>query len=181
MTNLPIPTALAAGLMFSLLVVPAQAERIPLAAHRAIYELALDPSKNTTRVDMARAGVGIRRRPRGRRGRTGARPGPRPDRNRPGGGGASARADRGGHDHRSAHVDRPERALHDFGRSLHGIVIGDIERQHDRLAAEGLDLAFCVVETFTSARATPYSGPCHASSRTVPTGAVRSAVPAVWK
>ena len=57
MTNLPIPAALASGLMFSLLVVPAEAERIPLAAHRAIYELALDPSKNSTRVDMARGRI----------------------------------------------------------------------------------------------------------------------------
>jgi EipB-like len=58
MTNLKLPpAAIAAGLLFSALAAPAQAERIPLAAHRAIYELGLDPSKNTTRVDMARGRI----------------------------------------------------------------------------------------------------------------------------
>ena len=46
MTNLKLtPALIAAGLLFSSLAVPAQAERIPLAAHRAIYELALDPQQ----------------------------------------------------------------------------------------------------------------------------------------
>jgi hypothetical protein len=40
-----------------LVVAPAQAERIPLAAHRAIYELALDPGKSSTRVDTARGRI----------------------------------------------------------------------------------------------------------------------------
>jgi len=35
----------------------AQAERIPLASHRAIYELALDPVKSGTRVDTARGRI----------------------------------------------------------------------------------------------------------------------------
>jgi hypothetical protein len=35
----------------------AHAERIPLAAHRAIYELALDPAKTGTRVDTARGRI----------------------------------------------------------------------------------------------------------------------------
>jgi hypothetical protein len=50
------PVLIAAGLLFSPLA-PAQAERIPLAAHRAIYELALDPAKNSTRVDTARGKI----------------------------------------------------------------------------------------------------------------------------
>jgi hypothetical protein len=33
------------------------AQAIPLAAHRAIYELSLDPEKNTTRVDSARGRI----------------------------------------------------------------------------------------------------------------------------
>jgi len=52
----PIPAAIAAGFML-LLALPAQAERIPLAAHRAIYELALDPGKSSTRVDTARGRI----------------------------------------------------------------------------------------------------------------------------
>jgi EipB-like len=36
---------------------PAKAERIPLAAHRAIYELALDPAKSSSRVDTARGRI----------------------------------------------------------------------------------------------------------------------------
>ncbi|HLL27313.1 MAG TPA: cell envelope integrity EipB family protein [Xanthobacteraceae bacterium] len=51
-----MPAALAAGLL-SLPVMPAHAERIPLAAHRAIYELALDPTKASTRVDTARGRI----------------------------------------------------------------------------------------------------------------------------
>ena len=50
-------SAVAAGLLASSTAVPAKAERIPLAAHRAIYELALDPSKNSTRVDTARGRI----------------------------------------------------------------------------------------------------------------------------
>src|SRR6185312_5935277 len=47
------PLLLAAG--FS---APAEAApQIPLAAHRAIYELSLDPEKNTTRVDSARGRI----------------------------------------------------------------------------------------------------------------------------
>jgi hypothetical protein len=58
MTKLKLmPAAIAAGLPFFLLAVPARAERIPLAAHRAIYELALDPSKASTRVDTARGRI----------------------------------------------------------------------------------------------------------------------------
>jgi hypothetical protein len=58
MTKLKLtPALIAAGLLFSSLAVPAQAERIPLAAHRAIYELALDPAKNSTRVDTARGKI----------------------------------------------------------------------------------------------------------------------------
>jgi hypothetical protein len=57
MTKLKLtPVLIAAGLLFSPLA-PAQAERIPLAAHRAIYELALDPTKNSTRVDTARGKI----------------------------------------------------------------------------------------------------------------------------
>jgi len=36
---------------------PTRAERIPLAAHRAVYELTLDPGKIGTRVDMARGRI----------------------------------------------------------------------------------------------------------------------------
>ena len=53
----PISAALAAGLLSLPLTVPAQAERIPLAAHRAIYELALDPGKSSTRIDTARGRI----------------------------------------------------------------------------------------------------------------------------
>lgn len=50
---LAAPILLAAG--FS---APAgAAPQIPLAAHRAIYELSLDPEKNTTRVDSARGRI----------------------------------------------------------------------------------------------------------------------------
>jgi hypothetical protein len=51
-----LPAAIAAGLSISL-AAAAQAERIPLAAHRAIYELALDPAKASTRVDTARGRI----------------------------------------------------------------------------------------------------------------------------
>jgi hypothetical protein len=58
MTKLKLmPAAIAAGLLLSLPAAPARAERIPLAAHRAIYELALDPSKSSTRVDTARGRI----------------------------------------------------------------------------------------------------------------------------
>ena len=58
MTTLKLaPATLAAGLLISLLAAPARAERIPLAAHRAIYELALDPGKASTRVDTARGQI----------------------------------------------------------------------------------------------------------------------------
>jgi hypothetical protein len=46
---------LAAGFMTAGEAKAAQA--IPLAAHRAIYELSLDPEKNTTRVDSARGRI----------------------------------------------------------------------------------------------------------------------------
>jgi EipB-like len=49
-----LPAAIAGLLVFA---APAAAERIPLAAHRAIYELALDPGKTTTRVDTARGRI----------------------------------------------------------------------------------------------------------------------------
>jgi hypothetical protein len=58
MTKLkPMPAVIVAGLLFFLFAAPARAERIPLAAHRAIYELALDPSKSSTRVDTARGRI----------------------------------------------------------------------------------------------------------------------------
>jgi EipB-like len=58
MTKLKLtPALMAAGLLYFSLAIPAKAERIPLAAHRAIYELALDPSKNSTRVDTARGKI----------------------------------------------------------------------------------------------------------------------------
>jgi len=49
--------AVAAALLSLPLAVSARAERIPLAAHRAIYELALDPGKASTRVDTARGRI----------------------------------------------------------------------------------------------------------------------------
>ena len=52
-----ISSGLVAGLWLSAGGLSAQAERIPLAAHRAIYELALDPNKTTTRVDTARGRI----------------------------------------------------------------------------------------------------------------------------
>ncbi len=58
MTKLKLmAVAIAAGSLFSALAAPAQAERIPLAAHRAIYELGLDPGKTSTRVDTARGRI----------------------------------------------------------------------------------------------------------------------------
>lgn len=47
------------AILASVLELPqsAQAQRMPLAAHRAIYELALDPEKNDTRVDNARGRI----------------------------------------------------------------------------------------------------------------------------
>jgi EipB-like len=55
MPSLRLLPAAIAGLL--VLAAPAAAERIPLAAHRAIYELALDPGKTTTRVDTARGRI----------------------------------------------------------------------------------------------------------------------------
>lgn len=52
--NLPIITG--AALAAAALVSPAYAERIPLAAHRAIYELALDPAKTGTKSIPPAAG-----------------------------------------------------------------------------------------------------------------------------
>jgi EipB-like len=55
MPSLRLLPAAIAGLL--VLAAPAAAERIPLAAHRAIYELVLDPGKATTRVDTARGRI----------------------------------------------------------------------------------------------------------------------------
>jgi len=53
------PTVLlsTAAVLPLLISAPAHAERIPLAAHRAIYELALDPGKASSRVDTARGRI----------------------------------------------------------------------------------------------------------------------------
>jgi hypothetical protein len=50
--------AFSAVLLLAATIPPAHAAQIvPLAAHRAIYELSLDPEKNSTRVDSARGRI----------------------------------------------------------------------------------------------------------------------------
>lgn len=53
-----ILSAAVCAAVLALAVTPAgAAQAIPLAAHRAIYELSLDPEKNSTRVDSARGRI----------------------------------------------------------------------------------------------------------------------------
>jgi len=55
--RLPIPFCAAAALVAIYGLPAAAAQAMPLAAHRAIYELSLDPAKNSTRVDNARGRI----------------------------------------------------------------------------------------------------------------------------